>query len=76
MTAKKVTPTPLAALLEIHKGHGPALYRVFGAIAGLMLFIVVIGGLLIGLLSPAYRKATIMSTIAGSAVFGYVAFLA
>ena len=76
LTAKKVTPTPLAALLEIHKGHGPALYRTYGVLVGLMLFIVVIGGVAVGLLSPAYRKATVLSVIGGSALFGYVAFLA
>ena len=76
LTAKKVTPSPMAALMEIHKGHGPALYRVFGVLVGLMLFIVVLGGLAVGLLSPAYRKATVVSTIAGSIVFAYVAFLA
>ena len=76
LTAKKVSPTPLAALLEIHKGHGPQLYRIYGVLVGLMLFIVVFGGLAVGFLSPAYRKATVLSTIAGSAVFGWVAFLA
>lgn len=76
LTAKKVSPTPMAALLEIHKGHGPALYRTYGILVGLMLFIVVIGGVLVGLLSPAFRKATMLSCIGGSALFGYVAFLA
>ncbi len=76
LTAKKVTPSPMAALMEIHKGHGPALYRIFGVLVGLMLFIVIIGGVAVGYLSPAYRKQTVLSVIAGSAVFGYVAFLA
>jgi hypothetical protein len=76
LTAKYVEPSLLNALMEIHKGHGPKAYRLFGMIAGLMLFFVVIGGLLVGLLSPAYRKPTIFSAIAGSAVFGWLAFLA
>lgn len=76
LTAKQVSPTPMAALLEIHKGHGPELYRTYGILVGLMLFIVIIGGVAVGLLSPAYRKATLYSCIGGSALFGYVAFLA
>lgn len=76
LTAKYVEPSLLNAMMEIHKGHGPRVYRVFGMIAGLMLFFVVIGGLLVGLLSPAYRKPTIYSVIAGSVVFAYLAFLA
>ena len=76
VTAKKVSPTPMAAWLEIHKGHGPQLYRIYGVLVGLMLFIVVFGGLAVGYLSPAYRKATVLSTAAGSLVFAYVAFFA
>ncbi len=76
LTAKYVEPSLLNALMEIHKGHGPKAYRTFGMIAGLMLFFVVIGGLLVGLLSQAYRKPTILSAIAGSAVFAWLAFLA
>ncbi len=76
LSAKYVEPSFLNALMEIHKGHGPAAYRVFGMLAGLMLFFVVIGGLLVGLLSPAYRKPTILSAIGGTAVFAWLAFLA
>jgi hypothetical protein len=76
LTAKKVTPNLTAALMEIHKGHGPSIYRTYGILVGLMLFIVIIGGVAVGLLSPAYRKATTLSVIGGSALFAYVAFLA
>lgn len=76
LTAKLVEPSPLNALMEIHKGHGPKAYRTLGMLAGLALFIVVMGGLLIGLLSPTYRKATIGSVLTGSAIFAWLAFLA
>jgi hypothetical protein len=76
LTAKKVEPDALNALMEIHKGHGPSAYRILAALAGLALFFVVLGGLSIGLLSPAYRRSTIMSVAAGSAVFAWLAFLA
>ncbi len=76
LTAKYVMPEPLNALMEIHKGHGPRAYRIFGMLAGLAMFIVVMGGLLIGLLSPAYRKPTIISALAGSGLFAWAAFFA
>ncbi|MBP7952136.1 MAG: hypothetical protein KAZ17_01490, partial [Sphingorhabdus sp.] len=76
VTAKRIDPSFLASLLEIHKGHGPEIYRLFGALAGLMLFIVVMGGLTIGLISAAYRKQTLISLAAGSTIFAYIAFFA
>lgn len=76
LTAKYVEPDTLNALMEIHKGHGPLIYKTLGWIAGLTLFFVVLGGLFIGLLSPAYRKPTIISSLLGSAVFVWAAFIA
>jgi len=76
LTAKLVEPDLLYAMLEIHMGHGPRIYRSYGVLAGLALFIIVIGGLVIGLLSPAYRKPTIISTAAGAGLFCWLAFLA
>jgi hypothetical protein len=76
LSAKYVEPSLLNAMMEIHKGHGPSAYRILAMIAGLALFFVVLGGLTIGLLSPFYRRATILSSIAGSAVFAWLAFFA
>jgi hypothetical protein len=42
----------------------------------LALLIVVLGGLTIGLLSTAYRKPTLYSFAAGSAIFAWAAFFA
>jgi len=75
-SAKLVEPDAMNALMEIHKGHGPRVYKTLGMLAGLALFFVILGGLLIGLLSPAYRKPTLYSFIAGSAIFAWAAFLA
>ncbi len=76
LTAKVVEPDTLNALMEIHKGHGPSIYKTLGWISGLVLFFVIFGGLLIGLLSSAYRKPTMFGTLAGSLVFIWAAFLA
>jgi hypothetical protein len=76
LSAKMVEPSIINALMEIHKGHGPSIYRILGMLAGLALLIVVLGGLVIGLLSQAYRKPTLYSFAAGSAIFAWAAFLA
>ncbi len=76
LTAKYVEPDLLFSMLEIHMGHGPRAYRIFGMLAGLALFFVVIGGLTIGLLSNAYRKPTMISALVGSSLFAWAAFFA
>jgi hypothetical protein len=76
LQAKLVEPTALKALMEIHMGHGPKIYKTYAAVAGLALLLVVLGGVFIGLLSPAYRKATLSSVVVGSALFAWFAFLA
>ena len=76
MSATLVQPDPLNAMMELHKGHGPAIFRTFGIIMGIALFLVVTGGMIVGLLAPGYRRQTIWSALAGSAVFGWLALFA
>ncbi len=76
LTAKRVEPDLLNGLMEIHKGHGPKIYKTLGWISGVALFFVIFGGLAIGLLSPAYRRPTLLATLAGSGIFVWAAFLA
>ena len=75
-TVMLVEPDMLSALTEVHKGHGPQIYRTYGIFVGIGLFIVVLGGVLVGLLAPAYRRPTILSVLAGTVVFSYIAFWA
>jgi hypothetical protein len=75
-TAKLVQPDMLSALTELHKGHGPQIFRYYGIVMGVALFFVVMGGLVVGLLAPAYRRPTILASAAGTLVFAYLAFWA
>ncbi|MEO9633509.1 MAG: hypothetical protein ABJ360_20655 [Roseobacter sp.] len=69
-------PGLLYSLTELHKGHGPVAFRYFQILAGIALFLVVIGGLVVGLLSKAYRGKTIVATLIGSVLFVGAAFVA
>ncbi|MXO87065.1 hypothetical protein GRI38_13605 [Altererythrobacter aurantiacus] len=64
------------SFMELHKGHGPQLFRTYQIVAGIVLFLVTIGGLVVGLMAKTYRRKTIYSTIGGTLVFAALAFLA
>jgi len=57
------------ALMELHKGHGPAIFKTYQLIAGIALFLVIVGGLIVGLLAKAYRQKTLVSLALGTMAF-------
>lgn len=59
LTATLNKPNFQKAMMEIHKGHGPKIVRTYHKIVALMLFFVVLGGFLIGLLAKNYRRKTL-----------------
>ena len=61
-------------LMELHKGHGPALFKTYQIFVGIALFLVAIGGLAVGLLAKTYRMKTIVAMVVGTA--GFVALAA
>jgi hypothetical protein len=63
------------SLIELHKGHGPALYRYYQILAAVVLFLVVLGGLVVGWLAPAYRRATAIGLGTGTVAFALLAFV-
>ncbi|MEP3224758.1 MAG: hypothetical protein ABJO01_02195 [Parasphingorhabdus sp.] len=75
-TATLNEPGLLYSLTEMHKGHGPTAFRYFQIFAGISLFLVVFGGLIVGLLSKAYRGKTIMAALVGTGIFLVVGFVA
>ncbi len=75
LTATRESPSFSYAMMELHKGHGPRIYRTYAIVAGIALFLVVIGGLAVGVLAPAYRKATLISGAIGTVLFVLCAFL-
>ena len=71
LTATLNEPNLQYSLMELHKGHGPRIFRTYQIVAPIALFLVVIGGLAVGLLARAYRRPTIVSAAIGT--IGFVA---
>ncbi|WP_417319045.1 hypothetical protein [Emcibacter sp.] len=62
------------SLMELHMGHGPRIFRTYLIAVGSVLFLSVVGGLLVGLLAPNYRRPTIITAIIGTAATAFLAF--
>ena len=63
------------ALMELHKGHGPRIYRLYQVAVALALFLAVIGGVAVGLLARNYRKQTLIATVFGTLLAAGLAIL-
>ena len=71
----RVTPNLQASLMELHKGHGPRIFRLYQLVVGIVLIFVVLGGVLVGLLAKNYRKPTLIAGAVGSVVFLVTGFI-
>jgi len=74
VTASWVNPSLQAGLMELHKGHGPKLFKTYQKFVALGLIGVVLGGFLVGILAPAYRRKTLVATGLGTLLFIVLAF--
>lgn len=62
-------PNLMSSLVELHKGHGPIMFRYFEALCALALLLVMLSGLYLGLQSPMLKKKTLVLSGAGLLVF-------
>jgi hypothetical protein len=70
-----VSPSLQAAVMELHKGHGPSWYKRFETAFALGLIFIMISGLYLGLMSKAYRGKTMALSAAGAIIFLALVFL-
>ena len=68
-------PSTMNKLMELHKGHGPILFRYFEALCAIGLLFVMISGLYLGLQSPMLKKKTLLLSGSGLAVFALLALI-
>ena len=74
IVASKIKPNLQKTMIELHKGHGPKLFKLYGILAALSLFFIVISGLWIGLKSKVLKRKTLLTSLAGLAVFFLLAY--
>ena len=69
LTATLNKPNFQKAMMEIHKGHGPKILRTYHKLVALTLFLIIFGGLMIGVLAKAYRRKTLVSLALGTLLY-------
>ena len=75
LSATRVKPDTVRSLMELHKGHGPKLFKSYQKLVALLLLGVVLGGILVGMLSKAYRRQTGIALVLGVVIFVLVGFV-
>lgn len=56
-------------MVQLHKGKGGVLFKIYATILAAALFLLIATGLIIGLKSPPFRRATIVGSGAGLVAF-------
>ena len=75
LTATRHEPDLQKSMIELHKGHGPRLFKLYQKVVAVALLAVVLGGVAVGLLSPVWRRTTLVSLAAGTVVFAILVLL-
>lgn len=65
----KVSPNFLQSLVELHKGHGPQLFKRLETIFALGLLLIMVSGVWLAVMSPIYRKKILIGLFLGSTIF-------
>jgi uncharacterized iron-regulated membrane protein len=66
---EELNPNLQAIMMELHKGHGPAIYVVLQKIFALGLVLIMLSGLYLGWMSSMYRGKTLLLSGLGLLVF-------
>lgn len=68
-TVSLLEPDLAKMLMELHKGHGPGLFKKLQTAFGIGLLLVVLSGLFLAVSIAAYKKTLFVSFLCGSLVF-------
>lgn len=75
LSATRVKPDTVMSMMELHKGHGPQIFKSYQKLVALLLLAVVFGGILVGFMAKAYRRQTVIAVVIGVIVFVLVGFV-
>ena len=76
LRATRHDPDLQKSMIELHKGHGPKLFRTYQQVVSITLIGVVLGGVAVGLLARVYRRRTLLAVALGTVVFALLALVA
>ena len=71
----KITPDFILKIVEMHKGHGPGLFKKFQIAAGIGFILITLSGLWLIFSVPSFLKISIISFAAGFVIFIGTLFL-
>ncbi|MFT5138351.1 MAG: hypothetical protein ACI9XU_002105 [Arenicella sp.] len=75
LTLTVQTPNLQKTLIELHKGHGPTLFKLYQKFCAVGLISILLSGVYMGLASPSLRSKTLISLLLGLGLFVVVGFL-
>lgn len=71
-TIYKAKPSFLAAIIEVHKGHGPQLLKLLEKVLGIVLILILISGVWLALQLKRDRKITLILMGSGFVVLSFM----
>ena len=74
LQVSEIQPNIVKRLIELHKGHGPRVFKTFQKVAAFGLIFIIISGLMLGLTSNKLRLATASLSLSGLMLFFLLAF--
>jgi len=75
LSATRIKPDFVRSMIEMHKGHGPKLFKTYQKLVALLLLGVIFGGILVGLLAKPFRRQTMAAVAIGLVAFVLVGFV-
>ncbi len=75
LTVAKASPSVQKRLIELHKGHGPLLFKDFQKFMAAALLLILLTGTWLGLSATGLRTTTSISISAGLVIFVVLGFL-
>ena len=67
-------PSIQSRMIELHKGHGPTLFKTFQKIFAVGLLCIFLSGVWLGLSASNLRSSTAVTVLTGSLVFAFLLF--
>lgn len=67
VSALKSTPDLQKRMIELHKGHGPLIFKVLQQIFAFGLLAIILSGVVLGITTPAFRSKTLTIIAVGFA---------